>query len=84
MAVKIRFSRIGKKKMPVYRIVAVDERKKRDGAVLENLGTYNPLSSEIIKFDKDRVDAWIAQGAVASDAVKRVYKLYKTQEAKSA
>ena len=80
MAVKIRFTHIGKKHMPVYRIVAIDERKRRDGAALENLGTYNPLTHQIVQFHKDRVDFWISQGAVITDSVKKVYKQFISQQ----
>lgn len=65
--------RIGTKKRPFYRVVAVDERKKRTGAYLENLGTYNPLTSpkEII-LKQDRIDDWIKKGAVLSDGYLRI------------
>jgi small subunit ribosomal protein S16 len=48
MAVKLRLTRIGKKKAPFYRIVAIDSRKKRDGAFLENLGTYDALKGNLV------------------------------------
>lgn len=79
MAVKIRFARIGKKHAPVYRIVAVDSRKKRDGKYLENLGTYNPLTKEIIQFHDDRVTYWISVGAIVADSVQRLMKVRKKQ-----
>lgn len=79
MAVKVRLSRIGKKHAPFYRIVAVDSRKKRDGEALEILGTFNPLTGELVKFDNERVDAWIAQGAIPTDSVKKLQKMYKKQ-----
>ena len=47
MAVKIRFSRIGKKGIPFYRLIAVDSRKKRDGAFLEDLGTYDAVNEKL-------------------------------------
>ena len=50
MAVKIRLSRIGKKNAPFSRIVAIDSRKKRDGAFLEDLGTYDMLKSKVSSF----------------------------------
>lgn len=67
--------RIGTKKRPFYRVVAVDERKKRTGAYLELLGTYNPLTEphEII-LKQDRIDFWLKQGAVASDGYLRMTK----------
>lgn len=80
--VKIRLSRIGKKHFPFYRIVAVDSREKRDGgAMLENLGTVEGLTSKIVSMETERIDAWVAKGAVMSDTVKRLYKMYKKQAA---
>ena len=84
MAVRIRLSRVGKKKTPFYRIVAVDGRKKRDGAFLENLGSYNGLTGKFIQFHKDRIDYWIGQGAIPSDAVKKLQKEYETSGAQAA
>jgi small subunit ribosomal protein S16 len=77
MSVKIRLSRIGKKNAPFYRIVAIDERKKRDGAFLEDLGTYNPNGGSLVTFKQERIDDWIAKGAIATDVVKRLYKKHK-------
>jgi small subunit ribosomal protein S16 len=76
MAVRIRLSRIGKKKAPFYRIVAVDGRKKRDGAFLENLGSVNGLNGEIVQYHKDRIEYWLTQGAIPSDAVKKLHREY--------
>lgn len=76
MAVKIRLSRIGKKHAPFYRIVAVDSRKKRDGAFLEDLGTYDVLGTKLVTFHEDRIKYWISQGAQATDSVKKIHKLY--------
>lgn len=84
MAVKIRIARAGKKKSPYYRIVAADSRCKRDGRFIEHLGTYNPLSHEIVKFHQDRIDYWISQGAQPTDTVKRICKKYKDQNADKA
>lgn len=77
MAVKIRFSRIGKTHTPVYRIVAVDERKKRDGKFIENLGTYNPLNHMLEQWHADRIEYWVSQGAQKTDAVKRIEAMLK-------
>ncbi|MGE0010026.1 MAG: 30S ribosomal protein S16 [Candidatus Babeliales bacterium] len=81
MAVKIRLSRIGKIHAPVYRIVAADQRSKRDGKFLEILGTYNPLKHEIVKFDQERINYWVSQGAQLTDTVKRLQKINKSQVA---
>ncbi|KKR97332.1 MAG: 30S ribosomal protein S16 [candidate division TM6 bacterium GW2011_GWE2_41_16] len=77
MAVKIRLSRVGRKHVPFYRIVAIDERRKRDGGSLEVLGTYNALTREIIQYHAERIQAWVAQGAIKTDAVKKIEKLYQ-------
>ena len=77
MPVKIRLSRIGKTHTPFYRIVAIDSRKKRDGKSLEILGTYNPISGEIIQFHTERIQAWVSQGAVVTDAVKKLQRMHK-------
>ncbi len=71
--VKIRLMRIGAKKRPFYRVVAVDERKKRTGAYLELLGTYNPLTEpKQINLRQDLIDAWLKKGAVPSDGFLRI------------
>lgn len=80
MSVRIRLARIGKKKAPFYRIVAIDKRVKRDGKFLENLGTFNPISGEIVQFHADRVQAWIEKGAIPSDSVKKLQDRVKKGE----
>ena len=66
--VKIRLKRVGAKKAPHYRIVAVDSRARRDGSPIEELGYYNPLSKEL-KLDKEAVQKWIKNGAQPSETV---------------
>jgi small subunit ribosomal protein S16 len=78
MAVKIRLARLGKKNAPVYRIVAIDSQKKRDGKFLENLGTYDPIKGQVVQFKEERINEWISKGAQPSDAVKKIQKLQKT------
>jgi small subunit ribosomal protein S16 len=80
MAVKIRLSRIGKKNAPQYRIVAVDEREKRDGKYIENLGTYNPLNHQFINFKTDRIQDWVSKGAILTESVKRLEKKYRREQ----
>lgn len=84
MAVKIRFSRVGKKNRPYQRIIAVDSRKKRDGAFLDNLGTYDPLKHEVIQLHADRINDWVAKGAECSPAVLKLLKKSPKAAAKSA
>src|ERR1043165_9199926 len=73
MAVKIRLMRIGAKGRPFYRVVAVDERKKRTGGYLELLGTYNPLTEpKEINLDQGKIDAWMKKGAQPSHGFLRI------------
>lgn len=73
MAVKIRLMRIGTNRQPYYRVVAVDERKKRTGGYLELLGTYNPLTEpKEINLDQGKIDAWMKKGAVPSYGFLRI------------
>lgn len=81
MAVKIRLARLGKKHVPFFRVVAIDSRKKRDGAFLQDLGTYDALNSTLVRFDAEGIDSWAAKGAVVVDSVKRLQKLHKKQQA---
>lgn len=72
--VKLRLSRFGKKKQPVYRIVAMNARSKRNGEVLEYLGTYNPQTTpSTIEFDKERVQYWLDEGAQPTYTVKSLF-----------
>ena len=69
--VKLRSQRFGSKKKPFYRIVASDSRNPRDGRFIEIVGTYNPLTEPAtIKFDEEKVLAWLAKGAKPTDTVK--------------
>ena len=70
---KIRLMRIGAKKKPFYRVVAVDERSKRPGGYLEILSQYTPLTeSKDIKLKQDRIDHWIKQGAQMTNGFLRI------------
>lgn len=80
MAVKIRLSRFGKKKSPMYRIVATDSKKKRDGEYLENIGTYNSIKHQLVEFKVERLTFWVSQGAIVTDAVKKIKKTYGDKE----
>ena len=72
MSVKVRLSRVGKTNRPYWRIVAVDSRKKRDGAFLDNMGTYDPIDHTIIRLDVDRIKNWIEKGAICADLPDRM------------
>ena len=76
MAVKIRLKRMGKIRAPFYRVVVVDSRKRRDGAVIEEIGQYHPTENpSVIKIDSDRAQYWLSVGAQPSDAVKQQLKV---------
>lgn len=77
MAVRIRLSRIGRKHVPFFRVVAVDGRKKRDGECLDNIGTYDALQTKIIRFDDQLYEKWLKRGAQPSDTVRKLYRLHK-------
>ena len=73
--VKIRLRRMGAKKNPFYRIVVADSRYPRDGRFIEELGTYNPMTSEAaVQIDAERAQAWIKNGAQPTDTVKALLK----------
>ncbi len=81
MPVAIRLSRIGSKHKPFFRMVVVDSRKKRDGEVLENIGTYDAVKGELVRFESERFDAWVKQGAQPSDTAKKLYRFFKKKSA---
>ena len=74
--VKIRLRRMGAKKAPYYRIVVADSRAPRDGRLIEEIGTYDPMAEGAakIKVDMDRANYWIANGAQPTDTVRGLLK----------
>lgn len=65
---RIRLRRVGKKKQPQYRLVVADSRAPRDGAFIETIGTYNPLTNPAaVEINEERAREWLAKGAVPSD-----------------
>ena len=75
MAVKLRLTRVGSKKNPVYRIVAVDSRSPRDGKFLQIVGRYNPQTEpSTIELDEEKVRDWLSKGAQPSATVQRLLK----------
>ena len=75
MSLKIRLSRGGAKKRPIYRIVVADTRSPRDGRFIEKIGTYNPMlakdSDQRVVLDTERAKHWIGNGALPTDRVAR-------------
>lgn len=79
MAVRIRMKRMGRKNRPFFRICAVDARSPRDGRVLEELGTYDPMVPDVdarVTLDAERVCYWLGVGAQPSDKVSVFIKKY--------
>ena len=75
MAVKIRLKRMGKIRTPFYRIVVADARTKRDGRVIEEIGTYNPKTDpSIIKVNSERAQHWLSVGAQPSEPVRALLR----------
>ena len=75
MAVKIRLKRTGRHKLPCYRIVVADERTRRDGAPIEEIGYYNPITEPAeIKIDADKAKKWISNGAQPTETVRSILK----------
>ena len=71
MAVKIRLTRLGDKKSPVYRVVVADARTSRDGKAIDNLGYFNPLVEENgLKLDKEKTLTWLKNGAQPTETAR--------------
>ena len=75
MAVKIRLTRLGKKKAPFYRIIVADSRSPRDGRFIDQIGTYDPNQEPAeVKIDAEAAQKWLANGAQPTDVVARLFK----------
>jgi small subunit ribosomal protein S16 len=76
--VKIRLQRQGKKKAPFYHIVVADSRSPRDGKIIEQLGTYDPMTNPAtVVLDNEKVEKWIKNGAKPTDSVKALIEKNK-------
>jgi len=75
LAVKLRLRRMGKKKQPIYKIVAADSRSPRDGKFIEAVGLYNPLTNpHTIDLKEDRINYWLDNGAQPTDTVFSLFR----------
>ena len=73
MAVRMRLTRVGSVKNPIYRIVVVDSRARRDGRAIETIGQYNPrMEPSLIEIDAEKAKKWLAEGVQPSRTVKRL------------
>ncbi len=76
MAVKIRLTRLGKKKQPTYRVVVMDSRKPRDGRYIEQLGVYDPRQEpSLIKIDNERALHWLRTGAQPTERAQKLLEI---------
>jgi small subunit ribosomal protein S16 len=80
MAVRLRLTRVGSKKNPIYRVVAADSRSPRDGRFIEIIGRYNPQTDpSTIELDEEKVKDWLGKGAQPSAAVAKLIKIAKIE-----
>jgi len=74
MAVKIRLKRMGSKKRPFYRVVVADSRSPRDGRIIEQIGTYNPVTEPaVVNLDETKALEWLTKGATPTDTVRNLF-----------
>jgi small subunit ribosomal protein S16 len=77
VAVRLRLTRVGGRKDPVWRVVVADQRSKRDGRVIETVGHYNPQTNpSTITLDEPRVRDWLARGAQPSQTVRKLLRIH--------
>ena len=82
MAVRIRMKRLGRKHRPYFRIVAIDARQPRDGKILEELGSYDPMvknTDDRVRLKPDRIKYWMSVGAQPSEKVGVLLRKYMTK-----
>ncbi|MDX6689382.1 MAG: small subunit ribosomal protein [Solirubrobacteraceae bacterium] len=76
MSVRLRLTRIGGKKDPIWRVVVADQRSPRDGRVIETIGQYNPQTEpSTIKIDEERARHWLEHGAQPSQQVSKLLRI---------
>jgi small subunit ribosomal protein S16 len=77
MSVRVRLTRVGSKKNPIWRVVVADQRSPRDGRFIETIGHYNPQTEpSTIVLDRERLQHWLDRGAVPSGTVKQLAKAH--------
>ena len=77
MSVRVRLTRVGSKKNPIWRVVVADQRSPRDGRFIEAIGHYNPQTEpSTIRIDQERLQHWLARGAQPTGSVKQLVKAY--------
>ena len=82
MSVRVRLTRVGSKKNPIWRVVVTDQRSPRDGRSIETLGHYNPQTEpSTIVIDRERLDYWVKKGAQPTGTVKKLLRAPNTEAA---
>jgi small subunit ribosomal protein S16 len=77
MSVRVRLTRVGSKKNPIWRVVVADQRSPRDGRYIEAIGHYNPQTEpSTIRIDEERLQHWLARGAQPTGSVKQLVKAH--------
>jgi small subunit ribosomal protein S16 len=77
MSVRVRLTRVGSKKNPIWRVVVADQRSPRDGRFIETIGHYNPQTEpSTIRIDEERLQHWLERGAQPTGSVKQLVKAY--------
>ena len=85
MALKIRLTKVGSVHQPLYRVVVAEARSRRDGAAVENLGTYTPKSTgSPVNLNLERVDYWLSKGATPTDTMHAMIKKVRRATAAAA
>jgi len=80
MSVRLRLTRIGSRKNPVWRVVVADQRSKRDGRVIEIVGHYNAQTNpSTISLDEERVRDWLSRGAQPTNTVSKLLRIQGIQ-----
>jgi len=76
VSVRLRLTRVGARKNPVWRVVVADQRSPRDGRVIETIGHYNAQTNpSTIVIDEDRAKSWLARGAQPSNTVRKLLRI---------
>ena len=80
MSVRVRLTRVGSKKNPIWRVVVADQRSPRDGRIIESIGHYNPQTEpSTIVIDRERLDHWIEQGAQPTNTIRKLMRAPNTE-----
>ncbi len=80
MSVRLRLTRVGARKNPIWRVVVADQRSKRDGRVIETVGHYNAQTNpSTIVLNEERITDWLARGAQPTETVRKLLRIHNIQ-----